>query len=129
MCGNASKKIAVLKQLQTHFNAEREKGVGTPFPRVPAPLHLCLLEPRFWFVVRLTVRSSQGSSSIDIVANKKLWYIKPGVHNLFASAGRITLFFMNYGRQCFQAFSIFFALLLYTERSMLPHVSLWPSFY
>ena len=37
--GNASKKIAILKQLKTHFKAKREKGVGTPFPRVPAPLH------------------------------------------------------------------------------------------
>jgi len=25
-----------LKQLQTHFKAKQEKGVGTPFPRVPA---------------------------------------------------------------------------------------------
>ena len=32
-------KIAILKQLRTHFKAKREKGVGTPFPRVPAPLH------------------------------------------------------------------------------------------
>jgi len=30
-------KIAILKQLQTHFKAKREEGVGTPFPRVPAP--------------------------------------------------------------------------------------------
>jgi len=30
--------LAVLKQLQTCFNAKREKGVGTPFPCVPAPL-------------------------------------------------------------------------------------------
>jgi len=36
---NASEKIAVLKHLQCHFKAKREKGVGTPFPRVPAPLH------------------------------------------------------------------------------------------
>jgi len=34
-------KKAILKQLQTHFEAKREKGVGTPFPRVPAPLHPC----------------------------------------------------------------------------------------
>jgi len=27
------------QQLQTHFKAKREKGEGTPFPRVPAPLH------------------------------------------------------------------------------------------
>jgi len=32
-------RIAILKQLQTHFITKREKGVGTPFPRVPAPLH------------------------------------------------------------------------------------------
>jgi len=32
-------KIAILKQLQTHFEAKREKGVETPFPRVPARLH------------------------------------------------------------------------------------------
>jgi len=30
-------KIAILKQLKTNFKAKREKGVGTPFPRVPAP--------------------------------------------------------------------------------------------
>jgi len=34
-----TQKIAILKQLQTHFKAKREKGVGMPFPRVPAPLH------------------------------------------------------------------------------------------
>jgi len=27
-----SKKIAILKQLPTHFKAKREEGVGTPFP-------------------------------------------------------------------------------------------------
>jgi len=32
-------KIAILKQLQTHFKTKREKGVGTSFPHVPAPLH------------------------------------------------------------------------------------------
>ena len=32
-------KIAILKQLPSHFKAIREKGVGTPFPRVPNPLH------------------------------------------------------------------------------------------
>jgi len=32
-------KIAVSKQLQTHFKAKGEKRVGTPFPRVPAQLH------------------------------------------------------------------------------------------
>jgi len=55
-CGNTPKKLAILnkkgvgtlpeklanlKQLQTHFKAKHEKGVGTPFPRVPAPLHPC----------------------------------------------------------------------------------------
>jgi len=30
------KKLAILKQLRTHFKAKLEKGVGTPFPRVPA---------------------------------------------------------------------------------------------
>jgi len=33
---------AILKQLQTHFEATREKRMGTPFPCVPAPLHLCI---------------------------------------------------------------------------------------
>jgi len=37
------KRIAILKQLPTHFKEKREKGAGTPFPRVPAPLHPCLL--------------------------------------------------------------------------------------
>jgi len=32
-------KVAILKQLPTHFKAKREKGVGAPFSRVPAPLH------------------------------------------------------------------------------------------
>jgi len=40
-CGNAYKKTAILKQLPTHFKAKREKDVGTPFARVPAPLHPC----------------------------------------------------------------------------------------
>ena len=35
-------KIAILKQLQSHFKAKCEKGVGTPFPSVPAPLHPCI---------------------------------------------------------------------------------------
>jgi len=34
-------KFSHLKQLQTHFEAKHEKGVGTPFPRVPATLHPC----------------------------------------------------------------------------------------
>jgi len=41
-CGNASKKIAILKQLKTHFKAKREKDVGTLFSRVPAPLYPCV---------------------------------------------------------------------------------------
>jgi len=32
-------RIAILQQFQTHFKAKREKGVGTPFIRVHAPLH------------------------------------------------------------------------------------------
>jgi len=39
--GTLPEKLANLKQLQTHFKAKHEKGVGTPFPRVPAPLHPC----------------------------------------------------------------------------------------
>jgi len=34
-----TKKLAILKQLQIYFKAKYEKGIGTPFPRVPAPLH------------------------------------------------------------------------------------------
>jgi len=34
--GNASKQLVFLKHLQTHFKAKHEKGVGTPFPVVPA---------------------------------------------------------------------------------------------
>jgi len=34
-----TQKTAILKQLKTRFKAKREKGVTTPFPRVPAPLH------------------------------------------------------------------------------------------
>jgi len=39
MCVGTHPKIAILKQLQTHFKTKREKGVGTPFSRIPAPLH------------------------------------------------------------------------------------------
>jgi len=39
--GNAPKNLAILKQLWTHFKAKHEKGVGRPFPRVPALLHPC----------------------------------------------------------------------------------------
>jgi len=37
------KKLAILKQLRTHFKAKHEKGVGTLFPGVPVPLHPWLL--------------------------------------------------------------------------------------
>jgi len=37
-----TRKIAILKQLRTHFEAKCEKCVDTPFPRVPAPEHPCL---------------------------------------------------------------------------------------
>jgi len=37
--GTHPKKLAILKQLRTNLKAKHEKGVGTPFPRVPAPLH------------------------------------------------------------------------------------------
>jgi len=37
-----TQKLAILNQLQIHFKAKHEKGVGTPFPRVPAPLIPCL---------------------------------------------------------------------------------------
>jgi len=33
-----TQKLDILKQLQTHFKAKHEKSVGTPFPRVTAPL-------------------------------------------------------------------------------------------
>jgi len=33
--GTHPKKLAILKQLRTHFKAKYEKGVATPFPRVP----------------------------------------------------------------------------------------------
>ena len=39
--GNAPKNPVILKQLQTHFKIKHNKGVGRPFPRVPAPLHPC----------------------------------------------------------------------------------------
>jgi len=34
-----TQKLTISKELQTHFEAKHEKGVGTPFPRVPTPLH------------------------------------------------------------------------------------------
>jgi len=37
--GTHPKKLAILKQLRTHFKVKHETGVGTLFPRVPAPLH------------------------------------------------------------------------------------------
>jgi len=35
-------KIAILKKRQTNFKAKSEKGVETPFPRVPVALHPCM---------------------------------------------------------------------------------------
>jgi len=32
-------KFAILKQVPAHFKAKHEKGVATPFPRVPVQLH------------------------------------------------------------------------------------------
>jgi len=37
--GAHPKKLAILKQLRTNLKPNHEKGVGRPFPRVPAPLH------------------------------------------------------------------------------------------
>jgi len=37
--GTLPKKLAILKQLQTHFKAKLQKGVGTLFPSIPAPPH------------------------------------------------------------------------------------------
>jgi len=37
--GTHPKKLAIVKQLRTNFKAKHEKGVGTPFPRVPPALH------------------------------------------------------------------------------------------
>jgi len=45
--------IAILKQLQSHFKGKREKGVGTPFPRVPIPLHPCPCPKIFWSSLRI----------------------------------------------------------------------------
>ena len=39
--GNASKELAILIQLRIHFKAKHEKGVGMPFPHVPASLYSC----------------------------------------------------------------------------------------
>jgi len=46
-----TQKIAILKQLQAHFKAKCEKGAGTPFPRVPAPLHP-------WFLLLQNLKNS-----------------------------------------------------------------------
>jgi len=43
MVWERNQKIAILKQLPTHFEAKHKKHVGTPFPRVLAPLHPWLL--------------------------------------------------------------------------------------
>jgi len=51
---NASRKLAILKQLQIKFKAKHGKGVGTPFPRVPAPLHP-------WFCLQLILHSFASS--------------------------------------------------------------------
>jgi len=45
MWKRAPKKLAILKLLQIYFKAKHEKGVATPFPRVPAPLHLWCTHP------------------------------------------------------------------------------------
>jgi len=37
-------KVAILAQLQTYFKTKHDKGVGAPFPRVPASLHPWRLE-------------------------------------------------------------------------------------
>jgi len=37
--GTHLEKLAILKQLQIHFKAKHEKGVGTPFPLASTRLH------------------------------------------------------------------------------------------
>jgi len=41
---NAPKKLAILQQLRTHFKEKHEKGVGTPFPRVPPTTPLNVIQ-------------------------------------------------------------------------------------
>jgi len=37
--GTQPKTLAILKHYRTHIRAKHEKGVGTTFPRISAPLH------------------------------------------------------------------------------------------
>jgi len=58
-CGNAPRKLAILKQLQTHFKAKHEKGVGTEFPHVLAPLNPCLTPHWNKSVLQLEITNAQ----------------------------------------------------------------------
>jgi len=46
-----TQKSSHFKTASTDFKAKHEKGVGTPFPRVPAPLYNCLHIILFNYIV------------------------------------------------------------------------------
>jgi len=60
-------KIAISKQLQTHFKAKDWKGVGTPFLRVPAPLH-----PVDMWVHALVLTNI--FTDLSLIVNRKMKY-------------------------------------------------------
>jgi len=60
------KKLATLKQLRTRFKAKHEKGVGTPFPRVPAPLHPDNIMQKYtWFSHAVKTSFGKRSSPLN----------------------------------------------------------------
>jgi len=51
------------KTASNSFQSKHEKGVGTPFPRVPVPLH-----PRVYFYYSIPAKRSSAISSTEVKA-------------------------------------------------------------
>ena len=75
--GNAPKKLATLKLLQLYFKAKHEKGVGTPFPRVPAPLYLWCTPP-ISYGFKICEMSTHSAGAEDIC--ETMWLFLMSTH-------------------------------------------------
>ena len=65
-CGNAPKKLTILNQVRTHFQAKREKGVGTPFVPHYIPVYATTQRPKYSYSFTVTL-PAQGEQHFIIM--------------------------------------------------------------
>jgi len=76
-CGNAPKKLPILKLFQIYFKAKHGKGMGTPFPRDPASLHPWWTHPDR-YGLKICEKSTYSAGSKDI--HGTMWLFLMSTH-------------------------------------------------